>query len=97
MSDRPTQNPNYTPMKRAILLLLAALLPCIPASLHSGEPVPVLPAGYGFYSGGVYSITDKSGKRQTGVVVGDDKFSMTIPHGKEPVSIRCLGSVITLD
>jgi len=84
-------------MKKTIPLLIAALLPCIPATLHSGEPVPVIPAGYGTYMGNVYSITDKAGKHRVGVVLGDDKFSITLPYGKEPASIYALGTVFTLD
>lgn len=83
-------------MKNTILAL-AILLPCIPATLHSGEPVPVLPAGTGTYVGRVYSITDKAGKHHVGVVSGNDKLSITIPFGKEPISIVSGGVVYTLD
>jgi hypothetical protein len=82
---------------KTTILALAILLPCIPATLHSGEPVPVIPAGYGTYMGNVYSVTDKLGKHRVGVVLGDDKFSITLPYGKEPASIYALGTVFTLD
>jgi len=84
-------------MKKTIPLLIAALLPCIPATLHSGEPVPVIPAGYGTYMGNVYSITDKAGKHRVGVVLGDDKFSITLPFGRKPASIYAFGTVYMLD
>lgn len=83
-------------MKKTILPLIAALLPCIPATLHSGEPVPVLPAGYGYYRGGYYLITDRFGKTHSGTVLGDSDFSMTIPS-RGPISLRYLGMVVTLD
>lgn len=84
-------------MKKTITLLLAALLPCIPATLHSGEPVPVLPVGYGFYRGGSFLITDKAGKSHYGVVRGDDRLSFTIPSGKGPIIMRCGPLVVPLD
>ena len=84
-------------MKKTIPLLLAALLPCIPATLHSGEPVPVIPAGYGTYYAPVYQVTDSSGKERSGVVYGDDKYSITISWGDEPSVIRYGNSILTLD
>jgi len=84
-------------MKKTLTLLIAALLPCIPASLHSGEPQPVIPAGYGFYAGRTYLVTDRAGKTLSGVVTGDDRCSITIPFGKGPAIMRCNGLIIPLD
>lgn len=84
-------------MKKTILLLSAALLPCIPATLHSGEPQPVIPVGYGYYAGRTYVITDKAGKTHYGVVTGNERCSITIPFGKDPIVMRCNGLIIPLD
>ena len=84
-------------MKKTIPLLLAALLPCIPATLHSGDPVPVLPAGRGVYYAPIYAVTDAKGVRHTGVVYGDDKYSITIPRGGGTRTIRFGNLIIPLD
>jgi hypothetical protein len=83
-------------MKKTILIL-AALLPCIPATLHSGPAQPVIPAGYGTYYAPVYSVTDSAGVRHSGVVYGDDKYSITYPLGGGTRIMRCGNLIIPLD
>jgi hypothetical protein len=83
-------------MKKTILLL-ATLLPCIPATLHSGEPVPVLPAGRGVYYAPVYAVTDSAGVRHSGVVIGDDLLSITRPFGGGPRIMRFRNLILPLD
>ena len=82
---------------KTTILALAMLLPCIPATLHSGDPVPVLPAGRGVYYAPIYAVTDAKGVRRTGVVYGDDKYSITIPSDGSPRTIRFGSLIIPLD
>jgi hypothetical protein len=87
-------------MKR---LLIAALVPCILSTLHSEYPEPVLSIGSdriseGVSYGPVYSVWDRGGKDHTGVIVGDQDFSLVVPldHKETPV-MQSGGLIIPLD
>lgn len=74
-------------MKKTILAL-AILLPCILATLHSGELQGVIPPGFGTYLPPFYNVIDSDGNLHSGVVIGDDKFSVTFPFDGGPGYIR---------
>lgn len=89
---------------KKIILLLATLLPCIPATLRSEYPEPVLPIGSdriesGTVIGPVYSVTDKDGREHTGVTIGTGSYSITIPDSpKEKAIMRGAGgNILPLD
>ena len=95
------------PMKT---LLIATLLLCLPANLQLKaqlyDPVPSSPATptlpvssdniqSGLITGPRYEVTDRQGISHTGTVVGDSKFSITIPDGPGPNVINAGGVIIT--
>lgn len=88
-------------------LYLAALLLCTPVAMAQlydpvpspGPATPILPIGGadikdGLIIGSRYDVIGRDGQSYSGTVVGDSKFSVTIPDGPGPNVINANGVII---